>query len=45
MLRETDLPIPLVADSSGYSSASYLTQVFRKEMGATPAKYRSRYRI
>jgi LacI family transcriptional regulator len=45
MLRETDLPIPQVAESSGYRSASYLTQVFRKEVGATPARYRSRYRI
>jgi LacI family transcriptional regulator len=45
MLRETDLPIPQVAESSGYRSASYLTQVFRKEIGATPARYRSRYRI
>jgi LacI family transcriptional regulator, galactose operon repressor len=45
MLRETDLPIPQVAESSGYNSASYLTQVLRKEVGATPAKYRARYRI
>jgi len=45
MLRETDLPIPEIAESSGYRSASYLTQVFRKEVGVSPAKYRSRYRI
>jgi LacI family transcriptional regulator, galactose operon repressor len=45
MLRETDLPIPQVAESSGYRSASYLTQVFRKELGATPAKFRTQYRI
>jgi LacI family transcriptional regulator len=45
MLRETDLPIPRIAESSGYSSASYLTQVFRKEVGVSPARYRTRFRI
>jgi LacI family transcriptional regulator len=45
MLRDTDLPIPQIAAASGYNSASYLTQVFRKEVGSTPAKYRSRFRV
>ncbi|MEX2092520.1 MAG: DNA-binding transcriptional regulator [Pirellulales bacterium] len=45
MLRDTDLPIPQIAESSGYNSASYLTQVFRKEVGITPAKYRTRFRV
>ncbi len=45
MLRDTDLPIPDVAESSGYNSASYLTQVFRKEVGVSPAKYRTRFRV
>jgi LacI family transcriptional regulator len=45
MLRDTDLPIPQIAASSGYNSASYLTQVFRKEVGITPAKYRTRFRV
>ncbi len=45
MLRDTDLPIPQIAASSGYNSASYLTQVFRKEIGMTPAKYRTRFRV
>jgi LacI family transcriptional regulator, galactose operon repressor len=45
MLRETDLPIPQIAEASGYNSSSYLTQVFRKEIGVTPAKYRSKFRI
>jgi len=45
MLRETDLPVAQIAESSGYSSASYLTQVFRKEIGASPAKYRARFRV
>lgn len=45
MLRDTDIPIPQVASASGYNSASYLTQVFRKEVGITPAKYRTRFRV
>lgn len=45
MLRDTDIPIPQIAASSGYNSASYLTQVFHKEVGATPARYRARYRV
>ncbi|MGD9636297.1 MAG: substrate-binding domain-containing protein [Pirellulales bacterium] len=45
MLRDTDIPIPQIAAASGYSSASYLTQVFRKELGITPARYRTRFRV
>jgi LacI family transcriptional regulator len=45
MLRETDLPISQIAEASGFNSPSYLTQVFRKEVGVTPAKYRSQVRI
>jgi LacI family transcriptional regulator, galactose operon repressor len=45
MLRETDLSIPQIAESSGYNSASYLTQVFRKETGASPVKYRASFRV
>jgi len=45
MLRETDLPISQVAEASGYNSGSYLTQVFRREIGVTPAKYRTQVRI
>jgi LacI family transcriptional regulator, galactose operon repressor len=45
MLRDTDVPIPQIAASSGYNTASYLTQVFREELGITAAKYRSRFRV
>ena len=45
MLLDTDIPIPQIAAASGYNSASYLTQVFRKEVGITPAKYRTRFRV
>ena len=45
MLRETDLTIPNIAQSSGFNSASYLTQVFRKDFGIAPIKYRAKYRV
>ena len=43
-LTETDLPIPRVAESIGYSTPSYFIQVFRAEHDLTPAKYRRRVR-
>lgn len=45
MLRETDLSIPRIAEASGFNSASYLTQVFRKDIGVTPVGYRSKFRV
>jgi LacI family transcriptional regulator len=45
MLRETDLTIPRIAEASGFNSASYLTQVFRKDFGVTPVKYRAKFRV
>lgn len=45
LLEETDYPIPLVAEAAGYSSASYMIQVFRRELDTTPAKYRASVRV
>lgn len=44
LLDETDHSIPTVAKESGYSSASYMIQVFQRELETTPAKYRSEIR-
>lgn len=44
LLRETDLSLSRVAGAAGYSSESYLTQVFRQELGQTPARYRRQVR-
>ncbi len=41
LLLETNLPIPKVAEASGYSTPSYLIQVFRQQLGTTPARYRA----
>jgi LacI family transcriptional regulator len=40
LLVETDLPIPKVAVAAGYSSASYLAQVFQRRLGSSPAQFR-----
>ena len=44
LLQETDLSLSRVAGAAGYSSESYLTQVFRQELGQTPARYRRQVR-
>ena len=44
LLTETDLPIPKVAEATGYGSASYLGQVFRQSLGITPARFRREVR-
>jgi LacI family transcriptional regulator len=40
LLLESDLPIPRVASSAGFNSASYFVQVFCRQVGQTPARYR-----
>ena len=40
MLLETNLSIHLVAERSGMNSQEYLTYMFRKHLGTTPAKVR-----
>ena len=41
MLLETDLPLPKVAEATGFGSPSYLAAVFHRELGVTPIKYRA----
>lgn len=41
LLLETDLPLPKVAEASGYNSTSYLAVVFHEAFGMTPAKFRT----
>jgi LacI family transcriptional regulator len=42
LLRESDLPIAMIADLTGFESASYLSAVFRAERGETPREFRKR---
>jgi LacI family transcriptional regulator len=44
LLQETDMRLTRVASAAGFSSESYLIQVFRQELGTTPARYRRQIR-
>lgn len=44
LLAETDLPTPDIAARSGFSSASKLSAVFRRELDQTPTEYRRTHR-
>lgn len=40
LLSSTDYSVAQIASSVGFSSQSYFSQVFRKELGVTPVQYR-----
>jgi LacI family transcriptional regulator len=44
LLLESDLPIPKVAMAAGFNTASYFVQVFCRQAGITPARYRAKMR-
>jgi LacI family transcriptional regulator len=44
LLVETDMPIPAVAQASGYGSPEYLSYAFKSAVGMTPLRYRSHLR-
>lgn len=44
LLAETSLPIPKVAEASGFGSPMYLSHVIKSATGLTPLKYRNRMR-
>ncbi|MDA0195128.1 MAG: DNA-binding transcriptional regulator [Bacteroidetes bacterium] len=41
LLKETDLPLLDVAERSGFEHVSYMSYLFKRETGITPAIYRS----
>ena len=43
LLSDTELALPQVADASGFTSASYFSVVFAKQVGTTPAEFRRRF--
>ena len=45
LLANTDLPMPAVAQRSGFESAVRLTTVFREETGMTPTAFRRQFRL
>jgi LacI family transcriptional regulator len=44
LLVETDMPLWKLSEMAGFSSLSYTSQVFRREVGATMRSYRSNHR-
>jgi AraC family transcriptional regulator len=41
LLRQTRLPLAMIAREAGFNDQSHLTQMFRREMGVTPGRYRA----
>ncbi|WP_448624365.1 helix-turn-helix domain-containing protein [Geodermatophilus sp. URMC 64] len=44
MLERTDIPLPDVAAGCGFADQSHMTREFKKRLGVTPGRYRSRQR-
>jgi LacI family transcriptional regulator len=45
LLRETQMPIPLVAQNSGFSNRMIFATFFRRKTGLTPSQYRTTVRL
>jgi AraC family transcriptional regulator len=41
LLRQTRQPIALIAQEAGFADQSHLTQIFHREMGVTPGRFRA----
>ena len=41
LLRETELTLEEIASQCGFCNASYLSNLFRREMGMTPRQWRN----
>ena len=41
LLRRTNQPLAGVAQEAGFADQSHLTQMFRREMGVTPGRFRA----
>ena len=42
LLLETDMPLPVIADRTGFNHVEYLCRAFRKATGITPGTFRNR---
>ena len=42
LLMESELPIAKIAFIAGFGSPRYMGQVFKQQLGMTPAKYRAK---
>jgi AraC-like DNA-binding protein len=41
LLRQTHQPLALIAQETGFGDQSHLTQMFRREIGVTPGRFRA----
>jgi AraC family transcriptional regulator len=41
LLRQTHQPLALIAQEAGFADQSHLTQIFRREAGVTPGRFRA----
>jgi AraC family transcriptional regulator len=41
LLRQTRQPLALIAQEAGFADQSHLTQMFRREIGVTPGRFRA----
>jgi len=41
LLRQTHQPLAWIAKEAGFADQSHLTQIFRREMGVTPGRFRA----
>ena len=44
LLEETEKPVKEIASETGFCNIAYFVNTFRREVGATPRRYRSRLR-
>jgi LacI family transcriptional regulator len=44
LLAETDVPIAVVAEKSGFRHQEYLGVIFRQRLATTPARFRREHR-
>lgn len=45
LLKMTSLPIDVIANNTGFSSAGYFSTTFKRMVGQTPSEYRSQFQV
>lgn len=45
LLTESDFPLSLIAEKTGFEHTEYLSRIFRKKMRTTPSRFRSHSRV
>jgi LacI family transcriptional regulator len=45
LLEETDLPLRVIAERTGFTHVEYLSAVFKSHMGSAPSEYRQQHNV